>query len=554
MILKKIKENYIIIIVIIFLNTILLSLGYYSYALINKESYEKNVEHGMAKCSEVINDLDLIIYRGESIVDLTVRDYKYLYALGEDAATNGVLITQTFDIINSNTKYFKNLYLADDNVVISASDKAYEEFSPKGREWYDKALKTGDMVITRPYEDLYTKESVITISKRVGINNGVIGLDIPQDKISEIISNGRDSGNSVKVGFVINRDGIVIAHTDNDYTGLSIKDSKIPNSEKLKPYFNEIMKNDSGVIEFNQDGYAYSLIYQNTASDWKVAYVVDKKVLADETVKMQKQSIIYLIIAYLTLNLMVLVYYFKRQKELKLKLSLTEYKNHLEKMVYERTVKLEELNTAIIDNLADIVEFRDLESGQHIKRIKKFVRIIMENATDTYTEYKQYKDDIDKVCEVSALHDIGKIGIPDKILLKPGKLTVEEFEEMKKHTIIGGELALRILDKYDKNLKEFGYKICRYHHERYSGKGYPEGLKGEEIPFCAQIVGMADVYDALIEKRVYKEAIEHERAIQMILAGECGVFSEKLLATLMSVEKELEEIAKSPLNDTEGML
>lgn len=231
--------------------------------------------------------------------------------------------------------------------------------------------------------------------------------------------------------------------------------------------------------------------------------------------------------------------------------SLIDYKNQLEQMVEERTKKivaqgkrLEEHNTAIIDNLADIVEFRDLESGQHIKRIKKYVYLIMSKVTEVYPEYKEFNEIIEKVCDASALHDIGKIGISDTILLKPAKLTSDEFEVMKKHTVIGSVLASKILDKYDDSLKQLSYEICRYHHERYDGKGYPEGLKGEEIPLCAQVVGIADVYDALIEKRVYKNPYSHEKAIEMIINGECGKFSDKIINCLRQVENEFKIVSE----------
>lgn len=553
---QRIKSNLIIIIIVLLVNTLLIFFCYHNYLLVNKEAYSKNIEHGISKCSEVLNDLDIIIYRGENIVELTVRDYKYLYDKGEVSTMNKELINQTFEIINMNTHYFQNLYLADDNNVICAGENIYESYEPRGREWYDLALERGDIVITNPYRDAYTEENVVTISKSVGINKGVIGLDISQEEIYEILRKGIDNDKAIKTGFIINRDGIIIASTDNRYTGMSVIDESIENSEKLVPYYNELLKNNSGQIDFDQDGYAYSLVYLKTASDWHVAYVVDKKIMGSEAEYIKQQTMLYLILSFVMLNTVVLVYYYKRQRAVRMKeraenaeQKLINYKDQLEQMVQERTEKIfiqgkkiEELNTAIIDNLADIVEFRDLESGQHIKRIKKYVNLIMNKATEIYPEYEKYKDDIEKICDVSALHDIGKIGISDAILLKPAKLTSDEFEEMKKHTVIGGDLASKILDKYDDNLKQLGYEICRYHHERYDGNGYPEGLKGEEIPFCAQAVGIADVYDALIEKRVYKEPFSHERAIEMIINGECGKFSDKIISCLRLVEGDFKII------------
>lgn len=263
-----------------------------------------------------------------------------------------------------------------------------------------------------------------------------------------------------------------------------------------------------------------------------------------------------MILSFILLNRICVAHYGKEQavKQLKKRVEETEEKlilNQIQVMeiVDEKTEKimlqkkrLEELNASILDSLADIVEFRDLESGQHIKRVKKYVYLLMTKITELYPEYRQYQPVIHKVCDASALHDIGKIGISDLILLKPAKLTVHEFEEVKKHTTIGGSIVSGILDKYDDEMMKICYEVCMYHHERYDGKGYPEGLKGEEIPLSAQVVGIADAYDALIERRIYKEAYSHEAAVKMILNGECGVFSDKIIHCFQLLESEFEKI------------
>ena len=142
----------------------------------------------------------------------------------------------------------------------------------------------------------------------------------------------------------------------------------------------------------------------------------------------------------------------------------------------------------------------------------------------------------------SAFHDIGKIGIDEKILNKPGKLTKEEFEQMKQHTVIGASM-LDHMERYkDEPMIKLSRQICRWHHERYDGKGYPDGLKGEEIPIAAQVVSLADVYDALISKRAYKEAFSHEKAMQMILNGECGTFNPILLEAFVEIQDKLQRV------------
>lgn len=216
-------------------------------------------------------------------------------------------------------------------------------------------------------------------------------------------------------------------------------------------------------------------------------------------------------------------------------IELFEHRRDLEQKLEERTkqleeskIKLEKGNDFLVNALSSVVEFRSLESGEHIKRVKAFTKILMKYLQKFYPEYNLTKDAIDLIVNASALHDLGKIGISDDILLKPGRLTHEEFEEMKKHSIIGCEL-LEKFKQEDSEFYQYCYDICRYHHERYDGNGYPDHLVGEEIPIWAQVVSIVDVYDALVSKRVYKTPYAHEEAVRMIHDGECGVFSPKII-------------------------
>lgn len=197
----------------------------------------------------------------------------------------------------------------------------------------------------------------------------------------------------------------------------------------------------------------------------------------------------------------------------------------------------------VIDILGNVVEYRDLESGEHIKRVKGYTRILAERMMEDYPEYGLTVNSIDIIVSASALHDIGKIAIPDAILLKPGGLTTDEYEYMKTHTVRGSDFLNTIENVWDDDYGKACYEICRYHHERYDGRGYPEGLKGDEIPISAQIVSLADVYDALVNERVYRGAFTKEEAYRMIVAGECGVFSPKLLDCFAKVRGDFEELA-----------
>lgn len=236
---------------------------------------------------------------------------------------------------------------------------------------------------------------------------------------------------------------------------------------------------------------------------------------------------------------------------------LFQYQNGLEEKVKKQTKmlrkqyemlklqaeRLKRNNERIIDVFGTVVEYRNLESGEHIKRVKGFTEILARELMKEYPEYGLTEEEIRIITVASSLHDVGKIAIPDNILLKPGKLTEREFEYMKSHTTRGSELLDNFKDSWNEQFQKISYEICRHHHERYDGKGYPDGLAGEEIPISAQIVSIADVYDALVSERVYKKAFSKEEAFYMIINGECGVFSPKLLECLRNVRKKYEELA-----------
>lgn len=224
---------------------------------------------------------------------------------------------------------------------------------------------------------------------------------------------------------------------------------------------------------------------------------------------------------------------------------LYRHKLHLEELVEEQSASLRESNAIIIDALSSVIEYRSLESGQHIRRIRLFTKILLEDVARSYQEYNLDDRKIEIIADASSMHDIGKIAIPDAILNKPGRLTKEEFEVMKTHTTKGCEMLSGLERLNDKEYINYAYNICRYHHERWDGRGYPDGLKGDNIPICAQVVAIADCYDALTTDRVYKKAIPPDRAFNMILNGECGVFSPRLLECFKNVREDFAELSRA---------
>lgn len=217
----------------------------------------------------------------------------------------------------------------------------------------------------------------------------------------------------------------------------------------------------------------------------------------------------------------------------------------LVELVAEQIYEKEKSNNLMIAILSHIVEFRNGESGMHVLHINVITDILLRRLVKKTDKYKLSEEDISLIVVASALHDIGKIGIPEEVLNKPGRLTDEEFAIMKTHSALGAQMLDSIPYYQDEKLLSIAHEICRWHHERYDGRGYPDGLKGEEIPISAQIVSIADVYDALTSERVYKAAFSHEKAMEMIINGECGAFNPLVVECLkdeaQTIQRELKE-------------
>lgn len=237
-------------------------------------------------------------------------------------------------------------------------------------------------------------------------------------------------------------------------------------------------------------------------------------------------------------------------------------KSRLEDLVMEQMYEQERNNKLMISILSHIVEFRNGESGRHVTNVEKVTELLLGQLVKMTDRYSLDSSDIALISTASALHDIGKIAIPDEILNKPGKLTFDEFEKMKSHTVIGAKMLSELTaEEKERPLVKRAYEICRWHHERYDGKGYPDGLSGDDIPISAQVVAISDVYDALTSERCYKRAFSHGEAIRMIAEGECGKFNPLLLDCLNLVADALEDL-KDKENDekerkdygTEGVL
>ncbi len=236
-------------------------------------------------------------------------------------------------------------------------------------------------------------------------------------------------------------------------------------------------------------------------------------------------------------------------------LMLYAKQKRLVQMVAEQVYEKEKVSNTMISILSHIVEFRNNESGLHVVHIRTITELLLRRLRKKTDRYPLTEADISLISTASALHDIGKINIPEQILNKPGRLTKEEFEIVKTHSAVGEHMLRQIPFNQNEPLVKIAREICRWHHERWDGRGYPDGLKGDEIPISAQVVSLADVYDALTSERCYKAAFDHDTALNMIVNGECGAFNPLLLECLMDgadqIKQAMQETEEEKQKDAE---
>lgn len=223
-------------------------------------------------------------------------------------------------------------------------------------------------------------------------------------------------------------------------------------------------------------------------------------------------------------------------------LRLYHYSVSLERMVREKVDELIRSKEKMLETMANIIEYRNLESGSHVKRTSDLTRIMAEClCANPKLNHHVSRSEVDIMANAAPLHDVGKVAIADDILLKPGKLTTEEFEIIKTHTTIGGEIIKSMMDENEDKYLKFCQEIATCHHERWDGKGYPNGVSGEDIPLVARIVAVVDVYDALVSERVYKSAMTHEQAIEILNEGSGTQFDPVMIEALNQIENKFKE-------------
>lgn len=436
-----------------------------------------------------------------------------------------------------------------------------EGYNPKERPWYTEAQQgAGDVVVVSPYLDTKTNTILFSVAQVLYDGDSVISFDIAMDEVQTIAESIGLNGNGY--GFVLDDQGMVVAHYDEWEKGKNYLKDEDHQGSDMQKLVQRVYRNkgrDNLSFEMEIGGEECVVFSQKVQEKWNVLLIVN---YADLFRKIQNnliRNIVVSLLIFLVVVFFCTTSYRNRQQALHYAEQLQEYQMTLEDRVKEQTQEIREqteqmvhMQENVIEGMATLIESRDGNTGQHVRNTKRYVEMMVRYM---YT-HGMHQGEIDEdymthICNAAPLHDVGKIMISDTVLNKPGKFTPQEFSVMQTHSEIGGKIVKDILGEgTDECLIQISSDVAQYHHEKWDGSGYPEGLCREEIPLSARIMAVADVFDALISVRVYKDAMSFDEAYH-ILEMEAGThFDPELVQVFVAIKDQVRNYLKDVSEET----
>lgn len=527
---------------------------YYTFGSFYSIAKEDAVTIGQNSVSENSEEITNFLLKGLDVMEVTALVVEYM--MQDNASSEEI---ESF-LLEESDKYkenidegFSGIYGVFGGVYLDGIGwEPDEDYVPQERPWYTTAVEgDGEPMIVSPYLDAQTNTIMISVSQLLSDGESVVSLDITMDEIQTMTE--KNQAQNYGDCIVFDNSGMVVAHSDASQKGENYLGEDYKGSEE-EELVKQVYAAQGDAFEMTIDGQACMVFSQVVQDDWYVVMLVNEN---DLFKKVQSNLLRNILISLL---IFVLVVYFctssqkNRRRSLELVEELKEYQETLEERVAQKTAENEAQNRQmlkmqqhVIDGMATLIESRDGNTGTHVKNSKQYVSLV---AAQMRREgmYPDVIDDkyVEDVTSAAALHDVGKIKISDKILNKPGRFTPEEFEVMKLHAQYGGEIVGEILgNDADDDLVEISRNVARYHHEKWDGSGYPEGLKGEEIPLCARIMAVADVFDALVAKRVYKERMDKEEAYEILRKDTGKHFDPTVIQAFFATQDKIEKYLNS---------
>lgn len=499
--------------------------------------------------SEESAQLNNFLLKGFDVMQVTELTVSYMLENGSSLdEIQEFLLAQSKDYEEQIAPSFTGIYGVFNGVYLDGSGWVPpDDYVPKERPWYTEAQAGGgEPIVVSPYLDTKTNTIMFSVAQVLDDGDSVISFDIDMDEVQDLSKQIRL--NDTGYGFIIDDQGLVVAHYNDWEKGknyLTDADEKGSDMQKL---VKKVYQSDDKTFDMNIDGESCMVFSKTVQDKWHVIMVVNN---ADLFQKVQNNLIRNIVLSLLIFG--VVVYfctssYRNRMRAIRYAERLQEYKETLEERVLEQTKEIKEqtermvsMQENVIEGMATLIESRDGNTGQHVRNTKQYVSMIVNYMYDhhLHTDVVDRKF-VENIANAAPLHDVGKIMISDTILNKPGRFTPEEFEIMKTHSKIGGQIVADILGEgVDADLLQVASDVAHYHHEKWNGTGYPSGLQQTQIPLSARIMAVADVFDALVSKRVYKDAMSLNEAYDILRKDAGSHFDPELIEIFFDIRGEV---------------
>ncbi|MBR5597196.1 MAG: HD domain-containing protein [Lachnospiraceae bacterium] len=544
---KTEKAHYIITLIATLLAMTLIVV--YTFGTFYELAKEDAVNMGEIAVKERAETLDNFLVSGMESMNITGQAVDYMLAHGSDVQAIEEYLTETSEYYANNiNENFTGIYgYIDDTYVDGVGWIPEEGYVPTERTWYTEAMKgEGKVVFVPPYVDAQTGQVIFSLSRMLSNGKDVISLDLVMDDI-QVLAEGIHL-NENGYGFVMDRDGLIVAHSNQEERGKKYILEEADQYSDMEYLIQKILYGTKGAFPITISGEECVVFVETVEDNWYVVMVINSADLFEKVHKVLITNVILSLIVFMLVSYFCTTNYHNKRKAQHYSEELKKYQLTLEERVLEQTEEIrkrtEELicmQEDVIEGMATLIESRDGNTGEHVRNTKRYVSLIVKRMKEKEL-YKNMIGDtyVNKLVNAAALHDVGKITISDMILNKPARLDAKEYEIMKTHSTEGGKIVHLIFGEHaDEEMVKIAGDVAKYHHERWDGKGYPEGLKEEEIPLAARIMAVADVFDALVSKRVYKEKIPAKTAFSMIEQESGFQFDPLVVETFLEQKDEI---------------
>lgn len=526
-------------------------IAFYTFASFYSVAMEDAVTIGKNSVSQEAEELNNFLLQGLDVLQVTGLVVDSM--MRDGAAPEEIekfLLQESADYARNIDENFTGIYGVFDGVYLDGIGWVPDDdYIPQERVWYTTALEgDGRPMVVSPYLDAQTGSIMISVSQLLSDKKSVVSLDIVMDEMQVMAEDIQLNGEGY--GFMIDKNGLVVAHHDVLQKGKNYLDDEDMQGSQLQEMTRKILSSGGNAVTMELDGEECMIFSKEVQQDWYVVMVINTADLFERVKVTLWRNILVSVLIFIVVGYFCTSSYRNRNKATRYAEELKNYQTTLEERVEAQTKKIKEqalerirMQESVIEGMAAIIESRDNSTGEHVRNTKRYVSMM----ADYMLENNIYPEEVDEkftvyIRNAAPLHDVGKILISDVILNKPGRFTPEEFEIMKTHAFLGGDIVEKILaGNAEPELLQMAKDIVCCHHEKWDGSGYPRGLRGSEIPLSARIMAVADVFDALVCKRVYKEAMAEEHAFSILREDAGKHFDPVLVDVFFAIREDVHQ-------------